>query len=347
MKRLIIAVLIAGIALTACKREISSKELDIRGETYYQKGETTPYSGEVVDHDSNGTLVLKATILNGKYDGHYISWFPNGQKQDEGDYKNDKKVGNWTHWFESGSKMEFDFDDLDNKDEGIAYRAYHKNGTLYQVGNWETVGEALISNGLEVDYDSIDGRKIKELNYVDGVLHGQYTTFYENGKVNTTGKYVNGKKDGEWISYNQNGKVEKKNKYKKGVVINPNSGLGNARLDAYLVAGLIPLNSELRIKMASFAAMRMGLTTLASSMGQIFALENYGTGDPKAAARLQFRCIQTDLKNMNYITASGDLKTAGIETIEGFAENFNRYSYGGYVNAQVLVYSTAMLCKKR
>ena len=61
----------------------------------------------------------------------------------------------------------------------------------------------------------VDGTHI-EANYKDGKLHGQYTSYFDNGQLSRTGKYVNGKKHGLWSFYYSNGQLSKKGEYQRG-----------------------------------------------------------------------------------------------------------------------------------
>jgi antitoxin component YwqK of YwqJK toxin-antitoxin module len=56
-------------------------------------------------------------------------------------------------------------------------------------------------------------------NFKNGVLHGNFTEYFENGIVSIKGTYFNGKKDKKWLYFTQDGKVLTWQKFKKGVFI--------------------------------------------------------------------------------------------------------------------------------
>ena len=43
---------------------------------------------------------------NGKREGLWIFWHPNGRKESEGNYHNGKEGGLWIYWYQNGQKRE-------------------------------------------------------------------------------------------------------------------------------------------------------------------------------------------------------------------------------------------------
>jgi antitoxin component YwqK of YwqJK toxin-antitoxin module len=78
-------------------------------------------------------------------------------------------------------------------------------------------GEQNVYHGLYVSYDP-DTKLYVEANYDMGVLHGEYTEFYDmdSGLIKSKGYYNAGLKEGQWISYNSDGAVKKVETFKKG-----------------------------------------------------------------------------------------------------------------------------------
>ena len=55
------------------------------------------------------------------------------------------------------------------------------------------------------------------------VKHGPYFYYYQNGRLQISGRYKDGKKHGEWKYYSKNGKVTKIETYTNGKVTNVNN----------------------------------------------------------------------------------------------------------------------------
>jgi len=65
-------------------------------------------------------------VINGKRDGHWTFWYPNGHKQSEGQYKKDIVDGVWKNYYESGK---------------LFYIAEYKEGTPTATGVWKAFYE--------------------------------------------------------------------------------------------------------------------------------------------------------------------------------------------------------------
>ena len=60
------------------------------------------------------------------------------------------------------------------------------------------------------------GTIIKNVEYVEGKLHGKYELFYYNGTPKLSGNFVNGQEDGLWQYFNEKGKSIKSGSYQLG-----------------------------------------------------------------------------------------------------------------------------------
>jgi antitoxin component YwqK of YwqJK toxin-antitoxin module len=84
-----------------------------------------------------------------------LKYYPNKNKEYEGEYKNDQKHGDWIYWYENGfvwSEGAF----YENKSDGIR-KVYHENGQLYYEGEYDKGKQV----GKWVFYDE-NGKLIKE-----------------------------------------------------------------------------------------------------------------------------------------------------------------------------------------
>lgn len=99
---LLLSVIIA-IFTTSCANSISFDELEVKNKTAYKKGETEPYTGEVIK-SLNDKILLKHNFQNGVLHGTYEEWYKDGKVKIQGNYENGIKTKYWTHWYENGRK---------------------------------------------------------------------------------------------------------------------------------------------------------------------------------------------------------------------------------------------------
>ena len=57
------------------------------------------------------------------------------------------------------------------------------------------------------------GNIILEKNYSNNLLDGQYTYYWDNGKVRFSGMFLNNKRIGLWINYDKNGAMIYKERF--------------------------------------------------------------------------------------------------------------------------------------
>lgn len=55
-----------------------------------------------ISYYEDGTKWSESYYVDGKKDGHTVTFFPNGQVRYVGEYKNDKKIGTWIFYDETG-----------------------------------------------------------------------------------------------------------------------------------------------------------------------------------------------------------------------------------------------------
>lgn len=79
--------------------------MDDRTITTYQG---SPFTGEVVDFTSDGTMVELTSYESGIEHGPQVEWFPNGNKQLEGRCDRGKAVGEWRERFANGQLSRYE-----------------------------------------------------------------------------------------------------------------------------------------------------------------------------------------------------------------------------------------------
>lgn len=183
--------------------------------------------------------------------GKWYYYAENGVRIADGNYQQDEKTGTWNYFNDSGiatSIENYDTDEIISfntegglrskyilKNKGIVgpYELFYLCGALKENRNYnkegkrEGPGKAYYPNGklsTEFSYkeDSLHGRfiewyesgiKMAEEELVNGKPSEKYTSYYWNGKINSTGNYENGKANGVWTYYHENGRLRKKGSF--------------------------------------------------------------------------------------------------------------------------------------
>ncbi len=140
----------------------------ISGELYW-KGEKSYVDFKMPENDIN--------------EGLCISYYKNGNKEEEINFMHNKKNGEYIAYYENGNKK-YEEEYLHSKIEGFS-KSYYENG------------------------------KIKDKRYFEEGVHvGTDTSWYDTGELGGTRFYRDGKKHGEELKWHRNGKLKEKGSYK-------------------------------------------------------------------------------------------------------------------------------------
>ena len=107
---------------------VSPDDLVVRNGIFYKKFTDIPFIGEV-----NGRQ--NGTIINGKRDGFWESYFENGQLNWKGNYKNDNLDGPWEYYHKNG-QLSFKGNYVDGKEEG-SFEHFKENGKFEKRETWK------------------------------------------------------------------------------------------------------------------------------------------------------------------------------------------------------------------
>ena len=118
MKTLFIIPLVLMSLMSSPSWALSEDDLVIRAGLYYEKFTATPFTGEVDEGVSKGSikngkmegywvisglmLIQKGNYKNGKKEGSWETYWANGQLMLKGTYKNDKREGSWESYHKDG-----------------------------------------------------------------------------------------------------------------------------------------------------------------------------------------------------------------------------------------------------
>ena len=115
---------------------VSPDDLVVRNGIFYKKFTDTPFIGEVSGRQ-NGT------VINGKRDGFWESYYENGQLNWKGNYKNDNLDGPWEYYHKNG-QLSFKGNYVDGKEEG-SFEHFKENGKFEKRETWKN-GKVIIKN---------------------------------------------------------------------------------------------------------------------------------------------------------------------------------------------------------
>ncbi len=106
---------------------VSPNDLVIRNGIFYKKFTDIPFIGDV-SGQQNGT------IINGKRDGFWESYYESGQLNWKGSYKDDCLDGPWEYYYDNG-QLSYKGNYIGGKEDGI-FEHYKENGKFHKKEKW-------------------------------------------------------------------------------------------------------------------------------------------------------------------------------------------------------------------
>ncbi|MFP6855512.1 MAG: toxin-antitoxin system YwqK family antitoxin [Opitutales bacterium] len=182
VRSICLAVLL-GLLFSGCQKPIERKQMFAMEENatisrdgvLYDIESNETINGYVKDLSDDGVRILYQ-VKNGKRNGEFLGWYPNGLQQIQGSFLNGKEHGAWTTWDENGSKT---------------WEGHRKNGKLHgNVTRW---------------FHS--GFKKTEGFYENGLKSGEEIVWHRNGHVWQRRTYGKGKKEGRWTFFDNTGRL--------------------------------------------------------------------------------------------------------------------------------------------
>ncbi len=140
-------------------------------------------------------------------EGPYTVYYPQSKPAQQGYYQNNKMVGTWRFWYENGVLK--DSGALDNNRLTGLWKSWHPNGRQKSSITFKT------------ELSATDANYQKLLTYqdpftFDGIRHGAFSTWYENGILESQGSFTNNYMEGEWLWFHENGAPSTVETYRQG-----------------------------------------------------------------------------------------------------------------------------------
>lgn len=177
---------------------------------------------------------------HGRRQGKWVDYHANGQIRYEGEFKNNNPVGEFLYYSENGDLIAKNT--YIKKTDVAESEVYSAEGKVVAKGNYvnkkkngqwkyfsEEDGSLILlenyENGLLIGkteaYLPGTQRIIEETEYVNGMKHGLYLRYYDNGVPMVEAYYSNDVLHGTYVHYYPNGNVKEEGMFKEGAKIGP------------------------------------------------------------------------------------------------------------------------------
>jgi antitoxin component YwqK of YwqJK toxin-antitoxin module len=196
--------------------ESGNKQIENKNGTYTAKYE-------------DGKVSLQGKIVNGKMDGIWKTYHPDGKPDSELTYENGQsKLAN--HWDKEGKQLiqNGTGDYISLTESGSKFEeGKYINGLKH--GNWKVYfdEDETMLNQTNYNYGKMDGYMINYFPneqealkgyFSNDLKHGKWIWYYEDGSIETEVEYVKDKKTGSQKFYNTEGFLVKTEVYEDGIL---------------------------------------------------------------------------------------------------------------------------------
>jgi antitoxin component YwqK of YwqJK toxin-antitoxin module len=160
-----------------------------------------PDNGKKTDSYSDGTTKSEYSLVNGKLNGIFKTYYENSNLKKTGNYVNGIENGLFKEYDENGN-LEADYS-MSNGELNGSLKTYYSNGKLKKSGNYLKGKE----HGNFIEYDEY-GTKDAEYIMASGMKNG-VLKIYEGGKIDASTTFKDDSKNGQRIEYSYNNETGK------------------------------------------------------------------------------------------------------------------------------------------
>lgn len=144
--------------------------------------------------------------------GPYVAYYPKGIKAKEGFYADNKMNSNWQFWYSTG-QLKDSGRVIDDYLVGT-WKSWHPNGVVMAEANYK---EAVLTNNISLLQQVALPQTTPPYAYFKD---GRYTSWYRNGKIESSGSFLNNKMEGTWQWYHPNGAPATEETFADGALVN-------------------------------------------------------------------------------------------------------------------------------
>jgi uncharacterized protein len=169
------------IGIQSCNSEVREVTLQYEnGEPeqvkIYRNGKSDSTNYTLMQYNVDGTVEMKGEIRNGKEEGTFTWYYPNGNKK-------------WIETFEKGISTDTIY-------------CYYENGNLKRKAH-----PPYRSNRKSIEYYETGELKIVSFINDGESIDSTWTAYYQNGRIKETGRLMNGRRLGYWKYYDYDGQL--------------------------------------------------------------------------------------------------------------------------------------------
>lgn len=152
--------------------EVFRSQLAQRDGVWYRQGDTTPFTGVMIETYETGERKARSEIAYGRLEGLSESWFTNGQRQRLEHFSAGISHGLRTKWHPNGGRLS-EVQTVHGKLEGT-FRRWYEDGSLHQEiqlvnGKAEGISRAYYPSGfLSAEARLSDGEVLSQTFWQDG-----------------------------------------------------------------------------------------------------------------------------------------------------------------------------------
>ena len=175
------------------------------------------YEGMVTYNDQAGVLYAKKNFIDDDQNGPETYFYPNGKKRVEQGNRDDKEHGETKIYNMEGellAKLQYHYGLLTNywligqsEDKDLDVSEQVLEGTYPNGNKAISISVSKMYKHGKTMYWANDGKVLTELNYKEGLLVGERSSYHANGQLYTKSEYKNGRRHGETVMYDENGSI--------------------------------------------------------------------------------------------------------------------------------------------
>lgn len=137
------------------------------------------YTGVISEQYANGSPSRWKTLVNGKTEGLWLEWYPNGTLRYRAYWKNSEGNGKWEYFYPNGQLRSESFY-INDITQGM-YKSYHENGQLKYDATFINGKK----DGLEFTYDA-NGLLLSRKRFENGIQCIDEPLIFQEGRISVS-----------------------------------------------------------------------------------------------------------------------------------------------------------------